>query len=110
MKKCRFWAAIISIVLLLTVAVGAFYIIEIPAPSEEPLIGFCHWCQDKHEYTVGYEKWTKQQHCIRHWCVECGYDQLAGCAAEKHAMVLNWCWKCGWPDRDELWVLWRTEN
>lgn len=60
--------------------------------------GYCNNCKGTHSYTVDYEPWTDYDHCVRHWCSNCGLDQCGGVNGESHTMRNGTCTKCGYSD------------
>lgn len=56
---------------------------------------WCHTCQADQPYIIKYEPWTKKIHSVRHYCIECWNDQLAGFAAKPHRFVDGVCLYCG---------------
>ena len=48
--------------------------------------------------TVEYEQWTNSEHCVRHWCSNCGYDQAGGVNGEAHSFRSGVCSKCGYSN------------
>ena len=47
--------------------------------------GYCSNCKRTCSYTVEYEQWKNSEHCVRHWCSNCGYDQAGGVNGEAHS-------------------------
>lgn len=60
--------------------------------------GYCSNCKRTCSYTVEYEQWTNSEHCVRHWCSNCGYDQAGGVNGEAHSFRSGVCSKCGYCD------------
>jgi hypothetical protein len=59
--------------------------------------GTCSVCKTTCSYTVDYEYWTEDVHCIRHWCSNCGYDQCGGVNAGSHTYSNSGtCTLCGY--------------
>lgn len=58
----------------------------------------CPFCGVTCSYTVAYEQWTSNVHCIRHWCSNCGYDMCGGVLGESHTMSNGVCTLCGYDD------------
>ena len=58
----------------------------------------CGYCYETCPYTLEYEPWGENVHCIRWWCSLCGYDQNMGCNLEDHTMSGGSCTKCGYSD------------
>ena len=59
--------------------------------------GYCSNCERTCSYGVEYEQWTNSEHCVRHWCSNCGYDQAGGVNGEAHSFRSGVCSKCGTP-------------
>lgn len=102
MKTKRFIAVfLLGIIILITalpLACFAVTIIDIEN-RDGVFVGECFSCGEVCEYVIGHEWWTKQIHCIRHWCSNCGFDQNMGTYAEKHLMIGKECYWCGYPVR-----------
>ena len=67
--------------------------------------GICSSCGETCDYTLQYEQWTADSHCIRHWCSNCGFDQCGGLLPGEHTFNTNWlCTLCGYQRtvEDEL--------
>ena len=60
--------------------------------------GYCSNCKRTCSYTVEYEQWTNSEHCVRHWCSNCGYDQAGGVNGEAHSFRSGVCSKCGYSN------------
>ena len=60
--------------------------------------GYCSNCKRTCSYTVEYEQWTNSEHCVRHWCSNCGYDQAGGVNGEAHSFRSGVCFKCGYSN------------
>lgn len=59
--------------------------------------GYCPYCKGTYSYTVAYEPWTSSEHCIRHWCSNCGLDQCGGVNGGSHTYNNSGsCTKCGY--------------
>lgn len=58
--------------------------------------GYCSYCKGTYSYTLDYEQWTENVHCVRHWCSNCGYDQCGGVLGEDHTYSGGYCTKCGY--------------
>ena len=58
----------------------------------------CFCCGVTCSYTVDYEAWTEDIHCVRHWCSNCGYDMCEGVLGEAHTMSNGVCTLCGYDD------------
>ena len=77
--------------------------------------GYCSNCKRTCSYTVEYEQWTNSEHCVRHWCSNCGYDQAGGVNGEAHSFRSGVCSKCGYSlcscgtvykgEREKYWYL-----
>ena len=61
----------------------------------------CGYCYETCPYTLEYEPWGENVHCIRWWCSLCGYDQNMGCNLENHTMSGGICTKCGYSNIEE---------
>ena len=81
----RIFMIFISVILIFACAVF---------PMADGLYSYCHNCGAEKKFTVGYEYINDLYHAERHWCVDCGYDQLAGCNIEKHSSKKD-CIYCG---------------
>ncbi len=58
--------------------------------------GTCASCGRTCPYTLGYDQWTDDVHCVRHWCSRCGQDQADGVLGEAHTFGTDGiCDKCG---------------
>ena len=63
--------------------------------------GYCSSCKTTCPYTLDYEQWTDDVHCVRHWCSNCGYDQCGGVLGESHTYNNSgYCSKCGYYNSD----------
>ncbi len=62
--------------------------------------GYCSFCEGTYSYTLDYEQWTDDIHCVRHWCSNCGYDQCGGVLGEDHTYSGGYCTKCGYGSGD----------
>lgn len=60
--------------------------------------GSCNNCGRTCAYTVEYVPWNSTEHCIRHWCSNCGLDQCGGVNAGRHTMYNGRCTLCGYSD------------
>lgn len=60
--------------------------------------GYCSNCKRTCSHTVEYEQWTNSEHCVRHWCSNCGYDQAGGVNGEAHSFRSGVCSKCGYSN------------
>lgn len=60
--------------------------------------GYCIFCDTTCSYTLSYEYWTEEDHSIRHWCSNCGYDQCQGVMGESHSFSNGVCSKCGYDN------------
>ncbi len=60
--------------------------------------GYCSYCKGTYSYSLDYEQWTDDVHCVRHWCSNCGMDQCGGVLGENHTMSGGYCTKCGYGD------------
>ena len=60
--------------------------------------GSCSYCDGTYSYTLDYEYWTEDIHCVRHWCSNCGYDQCGGVLGEDHTFSNGVCTKCGYDN------------
>ena len=49
--------------------------------------GYCSSCKTTCPYTLDYEQWTDNVHCVRHWCSNCGKDQCGGVLGEDHSFT-----------------------
>ena len=63
--------------------------------------GYCSSCKTTCPYTLDYEQWTDNVHCVRHWCSNCGKDQCGGVLGEDHSFThynssYDRCSKCGY--------------
>lgn len=58
--------------------------------------GYCSYCKGTYSYSLDYEQWTDDVHCVRHWCSNCGYDQVGGVLGESHTYSGGYCTKCGY--------------
>ncbi len=59
--------------------------------------GTCSCCKVTCSYTLDYEQWTENVHCIRHWCSNCGLDQCGGVNAGDHVYnSRGTCTYCGY--------------
>lgn len=59
--------------------------------------GYCSCCEGTYSYTLDYEQWTATIHSVRHWCSNCGYDQLGGVLSGSHSYDNSGsCTKCGY--------------
>ena len=58
----------------------------------------CYFCGVTCSYTVDYEQWTDNVHCIRHWCSNCGLDMCGGVLGEDHTISNGVCTLCGYDD------------
>ena len=59
--------------------------------------GTCSMCNTTCSYTLDYEYWTEDVHCIRHWCSNCGLDQCGGINAGSHTYSSSGtCTLCGY--------------
>ncbi len=58
----------------------------------------CPFCDVTCSYTVDYEQWTDNIHCVRHWCSNCGLDMCGGVLGEDHTMSNGVCTLCGYDD------------
>lgn len=65
-------------------------------------VGYCITCDKNLEYVIGCEYMNEENHVVRHWCTECGYDQLAGCNIEKHDRTEECCVKMYPPENIEV--------
>ena len=61
-------------------------------------VGYCEVCRAECEFVPGCEYINELYHAVRHWCVECGYDQLAGCNIHEHGMNCLYCEELASPD------------
>ena len=60
--------------------------------------GTCSLCDVTCSYTLDYEYWTEDVHCIRHWCSNCGLDQCGGANAGSHTFSNGVCTLCGYDN------------
>jgi hypothetical protein len=68
-------------------------------PIRASAVDTCHYCKVTCAYTLAYEQWTANVHCIRHWCSNCGMDQCGGVNGEAHTFNSNGiCTKCGYDN------------
>jgi hypothetical protein len=77
-----------------------------PAAKAAPMLaasasGYCSSCKTTCPYTLDYEQWTDDIHCVRHWCSNCGKDQCGGVLGEDHSFThynssYDRCSKCGY--------------
>ena len=59
--------------------------------------GTCSLCDVTCSYTLDYEQWTEDVHCVRHWCSNCGLDQCGGILAGNHSYGSSgYCSLCGY--------------
>ena len=65
-------------------------------------IGYCFMCEKNCEYVFGCEYMSEENHAVRHWCTECGYDQLAGCNIQKHSWMGDCCTRMYPPESIEV--------
>lgn len=65
-------------------------------------VGYCIICDKDCEYVVGCEYMSEASHAVRHWCTECGYDQLAGCNIQKHDRTGECCVRMYPPENIEV--------
>lgn len=56
---------------------------------------YCMFCDEEQPYYVKYEPWTKRNHVVRHYCIECRRDQLGGVISKQHRWVDDVCEYCG---------------
>lgn len=77
-----------------------------PAAKAAPMLaasasGYCSSCKTTCPYTLDYEQWTDDIHCVRHWCSNCGKDQCGGVLGEDHTYNNSgYCSKCGYYNSD----------
>lgn len=62
--------------------------------TADGLCGHCYNCGSEKNFVVDYEYINDFYHAERHWCLDCGYDQLAGVNIKKHSHI-NGCIYCG---------------
>lgn len=68
-------------------------------PVRASAVDTCPYCHVTCAYTLAYEQWTANVHCIRHWCSNCGKDQCGGVNGEAHTFNSNGiCTKCGYDN------------
>ena len=67
-----------------------------PSGTNETYVGTCAYCGVTCIYGVNYEYFTKDLHSVRHWCSNCGDDQLGGVVSEEHVFSGSECIKCGY--------------
>lgn len=60
--------------------------------------GYCVFCDTTCSYSVDYEPWTASEHCVRHWCSNCGKDQCGGVNGAAHTFSNGVCTKCGYDN------------
>lgn len=65
-------------------------------------VGYCITCDKNCEYVIGCEYMNEENHAVRHWCTECGYDQLAGCNIQKHDRTGECCVRMYPPENIEV--------
>ncbi|MBQ7599891.1 MAG: hypothetical protein IJU57_04355 [Clostridia bacterium] len=56
----------------------------------------CTKCEVTCQYELDYEFWNVDEHCVRHWCSNCGEDQYGGTKAEPHTFRNDVCTRCGY--------------
>jgi hypothetical protein len=61
-------------------------------------VGYCVVCKTEREFVPGCEYINELYHAVRHWCVECGYDQLAGGDIREHDTGCRYCEALPSPD------------
>ena len=94
-RKRRSTVSRISVILALAVLASVFCVGASAAGVQGT--GTCGSCGQTCVYTLAYEQWTENVHCVRHWCSNCGEDQMGGVSGEAHAYDSSGtCTKCGY--------------
>ena len=73
------------------------YILLVPVLAYDNT-GYCEVCKVEREFIIGYEYINELYHAVRHWCIDCGYDQLGGCDIREHEADCRYCEALPSPD------------